>query len=165
MERETARSDSVELFVRSLSPVQSPVTEHVDRIRDLQGPDGIESASITVWGDEVGLSTTAYGKEGGRAILDRVAEFRSWADSRDLEIEPFFERRSVTSDLTGESYAALRLPVSCLAEYAGDELVHVTPHCTGNAVCSVADRLSRLEDRNGTTEDVSRRADSRRLKH
>jgi len=142
----TTRSRSVELFVRSLSPSASPAPAHVERVRDLRGDDAIEEVTVTVWGREIALSTTARRTDPGGHIHDRIASFRAWAADNDVTMAPFFETRDITSTITGEEYAALSLPVSCLAEYEDGELVHVAPYCTGDAVCCVADRLDRLDD-------------------
>jgi hypothetical protein len=101
--------------------------------------------SVSVWGREVGLSTTAARTDAGEFVLDRVAAFREWADAHDVCVETFFETREVDSGLTGESYTALVLPVVCLAEYRDDEVHHVAPYTTGSAVHTVADRISALE--------------------
>ncbi|QLH80484.1 HTH domain-containing protein [Halosimplex pelagicum] len=144
---------SVALFVRSLSPTETPAPRHADRVRALEAGDRVEEASVTVWGSEVELSARARRTPIGKCVLDRVADFRAWADERGVSMEPFFDTREVSASLTGEEYAALRLPVTCLAEYEGDELVHVAPYTTGEAVCSVADRLRRLDEDDGVDED------------
>lgn len=151
-------TDTVELFVRSLSATGTTASRYVDRVRDLTTTEHVDSASITIWGDEVELSNTACRTDAGRLILDRVATFRGWADDRDVTMDPFFEERAVASAVTGESFTALRLPRSCLAEYDDGELVHVAPYSTGEAVCSVADRLRQLEDpdREGAAEASAR---------
>lgn len=146
----TSGGRSLELYVRSLSPADDPAIAHAHRVRDLASSAPYDGASITVWGSEVGLSTTAFRTPEGKCILDRIGEFRSWAADRNLTMLPFFETRAVTAPETGESHAALRLPVACLAEYEDEELVHVTPYHNGTAACTVADRLDRLE---GETRD------------
>lgn len=133
---------SVELFVRSLSPTEKPASDHAKQVRHLESEGHVDTASVTVWGHEVDLSTPA--PDTGQFILDRVATFRSWADDNGVTMKPFFEIREVQSTITCEEYAALRLPVCCLAEFENDELVHVAPYSTGEAICSVADRIRRL---------------------
>jgi hypothetical protein len=140
----------VELFVRSLSPAdRSPTETQLHRLRRLADEDAVD-LSVSVWGREVGLSTTAARTDAGEFVLDRVAAFREWADAHDVCVETFFETREVDSGLTGESYTALVLPVVCLAEYRDDEVHHVAPYTTGSAVHTVADRISALE----TASDV-----------
>jgi len=151
----TSDGRTLELFVRSLSPGETGGVDHARRARTLAATGRVADASVTVWGEEVGLSTTAIRTPMGRAILDRVAELRSWADDRDVTMVPFFESRDVTSEMTGESYTAMRLPVSCLAEYVDGELVHVAPYTDGTAVHSVDDRLAHLEPRENPSEGAT----------
>lgn len=135
----------LELYVRSLASGATPAADHADRVRALARDGRVADADVLVWGEEVGLSTTAFRTRVGKAILDRVAAFRAWADDRGATMEPFFETRSVTGTVTGESYTSIRLPVACLAEYADGELVHVAPYRAGDGTCSVGDRLRYLE--------------------
>lgn len=143
---DTSPPRSVELFVRSLSRSSTPATDHAARVQNLEATDRVESATVTVWGAEVGLANTVEQTETGQYFLDRIAEFRSWTDDHGVTMEPFFETRHVHSSVSGEEYVTLSLPVTCLAEYDGDQLVHVAPYSTGSAICSVADRLERLAD-------------------
>lgn len=138
---------SLELYVRSLTSGDDPARAHARRVRDLASSRHYDDAAITVWGSEIGLSTTAFRTPEGKTILDRIGEFRAWADGRDRTMLPFFETRAVRAPVTGETHTALRLPVSCLAEYADGELVHVAPSHDGQAAHTVEDRLARLEAR------------------
>lgn len=142
----TRDARSVELFVRSLSPADSPTTPHVRRLRSLEAAGRIESVTVLVWGRELGLSRTADRTATGQFFLDRIAAFRVWADEHEVTLDPFFETREVDSSITGERYASLLLPVCCLAEYEDDQLRHVTPHSNGCAIRTVADRLRSLDD-------------------
>jgi len=143
---ESTDTRRVELFVRSLSPgARNPGTTHLPRLRRL-ADEGTLDLSVSVWGREVGLSTTASRTDTGQYVLDRVAAFREWADASGVCVEPFFETREVESGLTGESYTALVLPATCLAEYREGELCHVAPYTSGSAVHTVADRVRLLED-------------------
>lgn len=148
---------SVALFVRSLSPTETPAPHHVERVRDLEDAGRVTDASIRVWGHEVALSSRTHHGGPETFVLDRIADFRAWADEHDVSMEPFFDSREVSASLTGEEYAALRLPVTCLAEYEDDKLVHVAPYSTGDAICSVADRLHALAESPGP--DDGRRDD------
>jgi hypothetical protein len=145
----------LELYVRSLSGGAAAGEEHARQVRALDRGGRVESGSVVVWGDEVGLTTTAFRTRVGKCILDRIAAFRAWADDRGGAMAPFFETRSVTGEITGESYTAVRLPVACLAEYAGDDLVHVAPYRAGDADCTVGERLRQLEDRTARPRDVA----------
>lgn len=152
MSTPTAGRRSVALFVRSLSPTEPATTQHVECVRDLEAAGTVTDASVTVWGREIELSARARRAPTGQYLLDRVANFRAWADERGVSMAPFFDTREVSSSLTGEEFAALRLPASCLAEYEGERLVHVAPYTTGDAVCTVADRLRRLDEADPTDD-------------
>lgn len=148
----------LELYIRSLSPNDGATVEHAERVRDLAASERYDEAAITVWGTEVGLSTTAIRTASGKCVLDRIASFRAWADERNLTMDPFFETRTVTAPVTGESHATLGLPVSCLAEYEDGELVHAVPYHDGTVSWTVADRLDQLE---AACEDVPASDDAR----
>jgi len=161
----------VELFVRSLSPAptRSPVDEHLLRLRRLAADGTVTDLSVDVWGREVGLSTTAARTDAGSYVLDRVAEFKSWAQRRDVSLDPFFETRAVGAGLTGESHTALVLPVCCLAEYESGDLVHVAPYATETAVHAVSDRIRALErgtdgSRGGNARNAARGGDRQHLR-
>ncbi|PSP49599.1 hypothetical protein BRC67_10850 [Halobacteriales archaeon QH_3_68_24] len=149
----------VELFVRSLSPPagRRPAQTQLSRLRRLDEAGALD-LTVSVWGREVALSTTAARTDAGQSVLARVAEAREWADDRGLCVDPFFETREVASTLTGEAYTALVLPVACLLEYRESELRHVAPYTTDSAVHSVADRVRTLAE--STAVDTSREADS-----
>lgn len=136
---------SLELYVRSLSPGDESTRAHARRVRDLASSARVDDATVTEWGSEIGLSTTAFRTPEGKAILDRIGQFRAWAAGRDRTMLPFFEARAVRAPVTGETHTALRLPASCLAEYADGQLVHVAPCRDGTAVHTVEARLDRLE--------------------
>ena len=135
----------LELYVRSLSGGEPTASEHAQRVRTLAASGQVADATVLVWGEEVGLSTTAFRTRVGKCILDRVASFRAWAEERGGSMTPFFDARTVTGTVTGECYASLRLPVSCLAEYEAGDLVHVAPYRAGSTTCTVEDRLRHHE--------------------
>lgn len=135
----------LELYVRSLSGGDPTASEHARRVRNLAARDRVAEATVLVWGEEVGLSTTAFRTRVGKCILDRVAGFRAWAGERGGSMTPFFDARTVTGTVTGETYSSLRLPVSCLAEYEDGDLVHVAPYRAGSTTCTVAERLRHHE--------------------
>jgi hypothetical protein len=135
----------LELYVRSLSAGAAAAADTAERVRSLATAGQVAGADVVVWGEEVGLSTTAFRTGEGKYILDRIATFRAWVDERGATMTPFFEARSVNGTITGEAYTSIRLPVACLAEYADGELVHVAPYRAGDGTCSVDDRLQYLE--------------------
>jgi hypothetical protein len=148
----------LELFVRSLAPAHGPAADHAERVRALAAADRVAAADVFVWGEEVGLSTTAFRTPVEKCVLERVAAFRAWAADRGATMEPFFETRDVRGTITGESYTTLRLPASCLAEYVDSDLVHVAPVREGSRTVAVGDRLRELEPPAAGDRPVGHRA-------
>jgi len=151
METDTARRSGpadrrIELYVRGLTsrPGRETRERAVTLLERLDAAGTIATFTVRVWGQEVGLSTTAAETERGRDILDRVGAVRRWANRNDVSVEPFFDGRAATSGITGEEYTTLRLPVAVLAEYADGDLAYVTPHEDCGTVRTVQDRLDHL---------------------
>jgi hypothetical protein len=148
----TGETLTVDLFVRSLSPVgaRARPSATVDRLRTLVEAGRIDDYSVVVWGRAVDLSSDATEREREDIVLDRVAAFRSWAADRRVTLDGF-ERQEV-STMTGETHTVLTLPVMVLAESVGDELACVVPCTTDGGVLTVEDRLESLEDGVGESE-------------
>lgn len=151
METDTARRSGpadgrIELYVRGLTsrPGRETRERAVTLLERLDAAGTIATFTVRVWGREVGLSTAAAETERGRDILDRVGAVRRWANRNDVSVEPFFDGRAATSEITGEEYTTLRLPVAVLAEYADGDLAYVTPHEDCGTVRTVQDRLDHL---------------------
>ena len=141
----TTEPVAVNLFVRSLSPVgaRGRPAGTMERLRGLVETGTIDDCSMTVWGKEVELPSDGTLEEREGPVLDRVAEFRSWAAERGVALDAF-ERREV-STVTGETHTVLTLPVMVLVESVGDEITCVTPCRTDSGVLTVDDRLDALE--------------------
>lgn len=133
-----------ELYVRSLASRTGCQERVIKQLQSLADKGSLESVTVHVWGEEVGLSTTAVETASRRSILDTIGTFRSWADANDVSLVQFYEERTRVSGLTGEEFTTLRLPVLTLAEYQDGELVSVTPHERKSGVRTVEDRLEML---------------------
>lgn len=142
----TGTDTTVELFVRSLSPAgaRDRPASVVARLESLVEANRIEDYAVRLWGPELPLTQPLVGHERAEALLEEVAAFRSWAADHDVALDAFETREA--SAYTGETYAALSLPVMALAEYADGELVCVTPCTTEDGPLTVADRLALLEE-------------------
>ncbi|WP_276261528.1 HTH domain-containing protein [Haloglomus litoreum] len=138
---------TVELWVRSLGhpSVFQAQRDLSDRLHRLEASDIVDQAEVEVWGREVVLSGATARTEPGRRFMNRLGRFREWAERNDATLEPCFEFSTTSSEFTGEEYTVVDLPVCALAEFDGDELVHVAPCTVGERVRTVEDRLSRLE--------------------
>lgn len=142
----TARENKprVELYVRSLYPsgAQHQQEQVIERSRELAEAGHITGVSVTVWGRQVPRDG---GTAIGAAIRDRIEAFEAWSDRAGTSLASVFETRESRSLLTGETTQAIVLPTLCLAEYHGDDLEYVAPCVDGGTVCTVRDRLDRLE--------------------
>lgn len=136
----------MELYVRSLLPesAASSQNEVIDALEELEAEGAIDEFTLLVWGDRAPASPGGTRTDAGLFALNRVAVFSEWAERNDRSIEPFFERRTVDSELADEHYQAVVFPRMTLAEYEGQDLRSVTP-CRGpERADSVPDRVSRL---------------------
>jgi hypothetical protein len=149
----------VELHVRSLAPRAGRRRQNavIDRLDDLESAGRIDEFAVDVWGRQVGLSSAAARTDAGRFVLDRVAEFREWADETGRSVASFFETRRVDSELSGDQYTALVLPSLTLAEYRGGDLAHVAPCSDGGEVTTVSDRIDVLAATSGTVSQPTDR--------
>ncbi|MFT4923701.1 MAG: hypothetical protein ACI8XM_002931 [Haloarculaceae archaeon] len=145
----------VELYVRSLASRtgEGPQERAIDCLRQFDTGGFVDSFTIRVWGNQIGLTSTAVETDRGADILDRIGAFREWASRNDVSLEAFFDSRETESHLTGESHTSLRLPVLVMAEYEGDDVAYVTPHERDDTVHTVDDRLDELGEQDiDTTE-------------
>jgi hypothetical protein len=135
------------LFVRSLSPTgtgerQEAVVEALETLTAAGAVDGYE---VRVWGDRVPVDCATARTRAGREVLDRVEEFRDWADRNGASLEDVFEPCASGTLAEAGPREALSLPSLLLAEYDGEALVGVTPR-TENGTCrTICDRLCELD--------------------
>ncbi len=145
---------TIELWTRSFAPtVAEPKHERaIDRVKQLERLESVDAVTVGVWG-------RSFDRTRHRRIphLERIAAtleaFDAWAERTGRDLEPFFRTRHVESTITGESYDVCRLPTLALAEYRGDELIHVAPSRDGDRTVEVLDRLEVLvrEEGEGST--------------
>ena len=137
----------VELYVRSMLPdgAGSRQDAVIDKLEQLERREEIAGYNVIVWGKQIAPESAAANTEEGRYILNRVAEFKQWALSNNVSLESFYQRTTADSEAADSPAEALVLPVMGLAEYDGDELVHVAPCTDGETVHTITDRLERLE--------------------
>jgi hypothetical protein len=99
---------------------------------------------VLVWGKHAPATPAEARTDAGLFALNRVAVFTEWAEQNGLSVENHFERRTIDSDITAETYNALRFPVMTYAEYHGNDLVFVAPTSGTDHHFSVRDRLDAL---------------------
>ncbi|WP_439026265.1 HTH domain-containing protein [Haloarchaeobius sp. DT45] len=138
---------TAELWVRSHSPFgAAPERATVlDSLETLEAADYFDDVSARLWGKRVGLSTMAARTKEGTEILDRVADFRAWADRTGAEVEQFFPERMMDSQLVEESYLVQELPTLALVEYEDGDIVHVSPCIVDGSLQTVEDRVATIE--------------------
>lgn len=143
---ETA-TPQIELYVRSLMPDGAHERQEavIERLDSLEQEGVIEDFSVIVWGKQISRDSAAAHTEEGVYILNRVAEFKQWALSNNVSLESFYQTTEIASEITGEEYSTIVLPIMGLAEYQDGELTHVAPCTKGDVVHTIMDRLERLE--------------------
>jgi hypothetical protein len=143
--KSTARR--LELYVRSLA-YPSTYSQHdslVDRLSTLEAEGHIADFEVTVWGKEVVITPATARCETGRRLLDKVNQFRRWGREHSPSLEATFDPKPVDSELTGDQYSVIELPMAVLAEYVGDELAYVSPtDAPDGTVFTVDDHLEAL---------------------
>lgn len=136
---------TVELWIRSFVPVATPRCERaLECVRDLEAEGVLDDVEVGVWGREFARTTLSHRVPQLEVIHRRLEAFEAWAETTDRDLEPFFTRRHVESEITGEQHVRWRLPVLALAEFTGGELVHVAPCTVDDRSVDVFDRLEAL---------------------
>lgn len=137
---------TVELFVRSLSPRDSRqrIESIVRQLDALVATGTVARYRVVPTGAELPARRADAVTDIGGALLDRVTVFREWARATGRSIDATFERRTISSRITGEDHDALVLPTVALAEYVGEDLRFVAPCVDGDDHWTVTDRLEAL---------------------
>jgi len=136
-----------ELYVRSLQPDSYCQQQRsiLNRIAGLVADGVVTEREVHVAGCQVPASVSAAETAPGRMIALRLARFQDWAARNDCTLGPAIQRRDVEDRLAGTNYSAVRVPAILLAEFCGDDLLCVTPHCVDGDVTTVRDRVAQLE--------------------
>lgn len=156
---DTTTTDTVELWVRSFETVTTGGRREraIERVERLETSSAVETATVAAWGRAIEESDRLEGVPQLRAVRRRLEAFDEWADRTDRELTPFFRRNRAESAITDRSTVVRRLPVLALAEFDGDELLHVAPCREGERTIDVFDRLAALEAEGVVTFDGDRR--------
>jgi hypothetical protein len=143
----TAKPVRVELFVRSLCPVDATQRQNhvIDQLQTLEEADRINDLSILIWGNRIAPSL-AQRTANGRTLLDRLAMFERWERDSEVSLDAFDWRHAMTTMAADESITVIALPTIALAEYVDGDLRHVAPCTRDGTVHRVADRISRLAE-------------------
>lgn len=147
MPRDRAVPDTVEVYVRSLSPEGTPQQQAIfDRLDALSAEGVIDYWTVHVVGREV-CPETATSTGPGQFICERIRQFKAWADDAGVSFGSFFERREVSSEMTGEEYDTVDIPSVTVAEFDREgSLQFVTPCFDGERQLTPEARLDELVD-------------------
>lgn len=156
MERDRTRPDTVEVYVRSLSPEGTPQQQAIfDRLNALSMEGEIDYWTVHVVGKEV-CPETATSTEPGQFICDRIQQFKAWGEDNDVSFGSFFERRRVSSKMTGEEYETVDIPSVTLAEFDREgTLQFVTPCFDEERQLTPATRLDELVAGSGDDAELA----------
>ncbi|MDS0222201.1 hypothetical protein NDI54_12655 [Haloarcula sp. S1AR25-5A] len=143
----TAKPVRVELFVRSLCPVDATQRQNhlIDQLQALENADRIDDLSILIWGNRIAPSLARQTAD-GRNLLDRLAMFERWEGDSDASLDAFDWRHAMTNMASEESITVIALPTVALAEYVDGDLHHVAPCTRDGTVHRVSDRITRLAE-------------------
>jgi hypothetical protein len=142
----TSGTRHVELYVRSLAPRQARQQQDavIDRLVDLEREGRIDEFTLLVWGRQVPASPARTRTDAGLFALNRIAVFTEWADGNGYSVDEQFQRRTVDSTITDETYQVVTVPVMTLAAYRDEDLQFVAPVSGPDGDVTVQDRLAEL---------------------
>lgn len=158
MSDETATSQTLELYLRSLSSSTTGVRLEsiIDRLKALVAEGHIADYTITVWGERVSTDAAVAQTEQGAFIHRRIAEFRQWASEHDATLEGGFDTRTVHSSITGETHEFVPLPSVALAARRDGDLEWVVPSSDDAGTTTAIDRLESITSEWQEPETVER---------
>ena len=144
----TTTPTTVELWIRSFAPTSAGPTQEraLERLDELESNAPIESIEVGVWGKEVEVDRPERAMRIPQLcrIESRLEAFETWAARTGRQLGPFFRNTRIESSITGESHDVWRLPTIALAEFDGDDLLHVAPCRDGDRTIDVFDRFESL---------------------
>lgn len=140
----TPRTDThLELYCRTETP--EPIDSRLATLRadlaSLAGDRGW-SFGVTRWPTKVELTDDRPTESVVEHVYDR---FTTWAEDRDVSLDPAFDVRDCYSWTTGDPCQALVMPVACLAVSRGDDLVSIYPHESDGTTYTIEDAIDALE--------------------
>lgn len=139
----------VDVFVRSLAPepaVHVAQVEVVEAVHDLADDGRIADGTVSIWGERLCPCETCRQTGAGRAVLDRVRAFESWAEAVPAAVTVPFDRRSLECGFTGAETDVIVPPRVTIAVYGDTTLLGVFPCELDGESISAADGLERLRN-------------------
>lgn len=129
-ERETAETEHLQLFVRSLRPTPGAHRQRqriVDGIRAVYNQNAIDSFDVTVVGDQLCLCEWCRKTALDETIYESIERLASW--EYDEVSACGFNQHTVDSWITDETYTVIAPPARALGVYLDGALAGVFP-CT-----------------------------------
>jgi hypothetical protein len=160
MSDETTTSQTLELYVRSLSSSATGIRLEsiIDRLKAFVAEGHINDYTVTVWGERVSTDETVSQTDQGAFIHRRIAEFRRWASEHGATLEGGFDTRTTHSSITGETHEFVPLPSVALAARRDGDLEWVVPSSDDAGTTSAMDQLESITSDWQEPETVERTA-------
>lgn len=149
----------LKLFVRADTELGCEARKQsvIERLDELESDDHIDSYDIHVWASEIRpagpLRSTPY----YQTVFTHLSDFQKWAESASVSLDFAFKRKTLSCEITGETYSVLSLPSMCLAVYDGTAIGGVYPHCNDEMLHTISGYLSQVES---SPQEKSRVSDS-----
>lgn len=117
-----------------------PIDRQIETLQACEAEGSVDDLLLRSWPKEVSRTESSPHHE----VLETYDRFSQWAARRGVSIEPPFNTRTSTSQVTGESRELLVTPLLCLEVYADDELVGVFPHSDGEETYTTNEVIAQL---------------------
>lgn len=131
---------------------ESQVTD-ISRFEAVAERSLVDDVTVNVWGERLCLCDSCRKTEPGRVMIGTIRDFEAWGGDFDASAAPFFERRQVSSSVTGGTYESISPPRVTAAVYVGGTVAGGFPCQFGDTSYSVRDlseALFEAVDRAGT---------------
>ncbi len=117
-----------------------PIDRQIETLQACEAEGSVDDLLLRSWPKEVSRTESSPHHE----VLETYDRFSQWAVRRGVSIEPPFNTRTSTSQVTGESRELLVTPLLCLEVYADDQLVGVFPHSDGDETYTTNEVIAQL---------------------
>jgi hypothetical protein len=111
----------------------------------LEAEGTIDNIEIEVWGKKICREVNGEEPALCYLALEKLDEFRDWAERNGRSLSPCFKERKIHSEITGEERIEIEIPIVCLGIYDGTDLLMMYPHTDDDGHYTVEDGLEFLE--------------------
>lgn len=134
-EQGVSSKPAISLYTRADIGWRSELIRKLERIEE---EGRISEYEVNCWPAKIDASSNAE-------TMEIVKEFEEWAVENEVSLEPFFDRRELSSSFTGKESEVLVLPAAAIAVYSNGEIAGVYPCSDGETVHGVEDYLNEIE--------------------